>query len=66
MLRLNYDKEGDILEIRFSEDPVKDSEYMEESGIVVDYDKSDKIVAIEIISFSKKVHREGLKEMVAI
>ncbi len=66
MLRLSYDKEGDVLEIRFSEDPIEDSEYIGDSGIVVDLDRSGKIVALEIISFSKKVHKEGLKEMVTI
>jgi uncharacterized protein YuzE len=66
MLKLNYDKEGDILEIKFSENPIKDSEYIEESGLVVDYDKDDKIVAIEVISFSKKVHKEDSIEAMAI
>ncbi|MEW6200703.1 MAG: DUF2283 domain-containing protein [bacterium] len=66
MLKLSYDREEDVLEIRFSENPIEDSEYIEESALVVDYDKSNKIVAIEIISFSKKVHKEELAEVVAI
>ena len=66
MLKLSYDKEGDLLEIRFSENKIEDSEYIKESGLVVDYDKSNKIVAIEIISFSKKVHKDEMAETVAI
>jgi len=66
MLKLSYDKEGDVLEIRFSENKIEDSEYIKESGLVVDYDKSNKIVAIEIISYSKKVHKDELAETVAI
>ena len=66
MLKLSYDKEGDVLEIRFSENKIEDSEYIKESGLVVDYDKSNKIVAIEIISFSKKVHKDEMAETVAI
>jgi len=66
MLKLSYDKEGDLLEIRFSENKIEDSEYIKESGLVVDYDKSNKIVAIEIISFSKKVHKDEMAETMAI
>lgn len=66
MLKLSYDKEGDVLEIRFSENKIEDSEYIKESGLVVDYDKSNKIVAIEIISFSKKVHKDEMAETMAI
>lgn len=66
MIRLSYDKEGDVLEIRFSESPIAESEYAEEAGLVVDYDASDKIVAVEIISFSKRVGKEQVQEVAAI
>jgi len=66
MIRLSYDKEGDVLEIRFSESPVAESEYVEESGLVVDYDSKNNIVAVEIISFSKRVGKEELAETIAI
>ncbi len=66
MLKLSYDKESDIMEIRFSDNPIEDSEYIEDSGLVVDYDKHKKIVAIEILSFSKKVYKEELTEALAI
>lgn len=55
MIKISYDSEGDILEIRFSEDTISDSEYIEESGLVVDYNQHGNIVGLEIISFSKKV-----------
>jgi uncharacterized protein YuzE len=66
VIRLSYDKEGDVLEIRFSDRPILESEYVEESGLVVDYDASDKIVAVEIISFSKRVDKEQVQELAAI
>ena len=66
MIKINYDKEGDVLEISFSENVVTDSEYVEESGIVLDYDKNGNIVAVELISFSKKVGREQAEEAYAI
>lgn len=66
MIKISYDKEGDVLEIRFSENAIMDSEYVEESGLVLDYDKSGNIVAVEIISFSKRVSKEEAVEAIGI
>ena len=66
MIKISYDKEGDVLEIRFSENAIDDSEYVEESGLVIDYDKGGNMVAIEIISYSKRVGKEELAEAIAI
>lgn len=66
MIKISYDKEGDVLEIRFSENEINESEYVKESGLVMDYDKVNNIVAVEIISFSKRVGKEQLSEALAI
>lgn len=66
MIKISYDKEGDVLEIRFSDRAIKDSEYTEKSGLVVDYDKNNNIVAVEITAFSRRVSREELTEALAI
>jgi len=66
MIKISYDKEGDVLEIRFSEKKIDDSEYIKESGLVLDYDKNNNIVAVEIISFSQRVDKEELAETAAI
>lgn len=66
MIQISYDKDGDVLEIKFSENPILDSEYIEESGLVLDYDKSRNIVAVEIMSFSKKVSKDKLLEAISI
>ena len=66
MIKISYDNEGDVLEIKFSENPILDSEYIEESGLVLDYDKSRNIVAVEIMSFSKKVSKDKLLEAISI
>ena len=66
MLKIDYDKEGDILEIKFSDNSIKDSEYIEESGLVIDYDNNDKIVAVEVISFSKRVSKDDFIEALAV
>lgn len=54
MIKIDYDKKGDILEIKFNDESIVDSEYIEENGIVVDYNQKGKIVGIEITSFSKR------------
>jgi len=66
MIKISYDKDGDVLEIRFSENAIQDSEYMEESGLVVDYDKNNNMVALEIVSFSKRVGKEEFIEATAL
>ena len=62
MISFKYDKEGDLLEIRFSESKVAESEYLEDVGVVLDYDESNRIVAIEILSFSKRNSKGDLSE----
>lgn len=66
MIKISYDKEGDVLEIRFSEKAIDESEYVEESGLVLDYDKDNNLVAVELISFSKRVGKDIAEEAVAI
>jgi uncharacterized protein YuzE len=66
MLKISYDKEGDILEIKFSDEAIKDSSYIDENGIIVDYDNNNTIVAIEITSFSKRVGKSDEADIVAI
>lgn len=64
-MKINYDPEGDVLETRFSESAIDSSEYMEESGLILDYDKVGKIVAIEIVYFSKRVGKNELVKAIA-
>jgi uncharacterized protein YuzE len=54
MIKFSYDQQTDIFDIKFSDEKIIDSEFVEESGLVVDYDENNKIVGIEILSFSKK------------
>lgn len=65
MIKISYDGEGDILEIKFSESPIDSSEYIKESGLVIDYSKTGSIVAIEITSFSTRVGKDKLVETIA-
>lgn len=66
MIKFSYDKAGDILEIRFSDAVISSSEYVEEAGLVIDYDGHGNIVGLEIIAFSKKVGKNHELEAMAV
>lgn len=54
------------MEIRFSEKKIKESEYLEDAGIVMDYGENNHIVALEILSFSQRKSKDDLLEAAAI
>jgi uncharacterized protein YuzE len=53
-MKVKYDKENDILYIKFSEEQVIESDE-EKKGIILDYDANGNITGIEIINASKSV-----------
>lgn len=53
-MKIKYDKESDVIYFRFSDEAISESDE-DKSGIIFDYDKSGKIVAIEVIGASKKM-----------
>lgn len=53
-MRLSYDKEVDIVYIKFSDKPVFESDE-EKSGMVIDYDEAGNVVGLEILEASKKM-----------
>jgi len=56
-MKITYDKEADVLYIKFSDNKIIDSEE-KERNVVVDFDKDDNIVGIEILYFVKKYKKE--------
>lgn len=52
-MKMHYDKKEDALCIRFNNEPYQESEEIRD-GIIFDYDKKGKIIAIEILDASKK------------
>jgi uncharacterized protein YuzE len=58
-----YNKESDIIIIRFSNEPVEESD-SEKPGIILDYDKDGNIVSIEILNASKKMPQPAQFEYV--
>ena len=53
-MKIKYDKESDVIYIRFSDAAISDSDE-NKPGIIFDYDESGNIVAIEVIGASKKM-----------
>jgi len=52
-MKVKYDREVDILYIKLSDSPVKESDEGK-AGIILDYADDGSIVAIEILEASKK------------
>ncbi|MBK7338288.1 MAG: DUF2283 domain-containing protein [Saprospirales bacterium] len=53
-MKLKYSKEPDILLIRFSDNPISESDELK-PGLIIDYDKDGNVVRIEILDASKRV-----------
>ncbi len=53
-MKIKYDKETDILYIRFSDAPIAESDE-EKKGIILDYDAAANIIGIEVLEASKKL-----------
>jgi len=53
-VRLEYDSQVDILYIRLKDDPIVESEHLEDEGIVIDYNEKDVVVGIEIFDWSER------------
>jgi uncharacterized protein YuzE len=56
-MNFHYDKSVDALAIRFSQKPTIESDEIQ-PGIIFDYDKSGKVIAIEIIGASKVLSKK--------
>ena len=53
-MRLDYDKETDILTVIFSDRPIEESDE-EKPGMIFDYDEHGNVVSIEILDASQKI-----------
>ncbi|HZT42703.1 MAG TPA: DUF2283 domain-containing protein [Chthonomonadaceae bacterium] len=53
-MRLRYDPEVDALSIDLFDEPVEDTEEIEE-GVIVDYDKSGRVISVEILDFMEQL-----------
>ncbi len=53
-MRIDYDAETDTIRIVLKETPVRESEE-ERSGVILDYDAADQLVALEILDASSRL-----------
>lgn len=53
-MKVTYDKETDTLTIRFSENPIVESDE-EKPGIIIDFDEEGNMVGIEVLDASRRV-----------
>lgn len=64
-MKIKYDKETDILYIRFSDAPIVESDE-EKKGVILDYDAETNIIGIELLEASKKLPDPGKVEYEAV
>jgi len=59
-MKLKVDRDADALYLRLDESAIVESEEIQ-PGIVLDYDKDERVVGIEILSLSKRVVPDMIK-----
>ena len=57
-MKIRYDKEADVVYIRFSSLNIAESDE-EKPGIILDYSEDGQIVGIEILNASTKMEQEN-------
>ncbi len=53
-MKIKYDKETDVMYIRFSDDDIAESDE-QKPGIIIDYNAKEEIVAIEVLNASRNM-----------
>ncbi len=59
-MRIKIDKENDALYLRLDESEIFESEEVQ-PGVILDFNKEDRVVGIEILDLSTRVAPEKLK-----
>jgi uncharacterized protein YuzE len=55
-MKVKYDKDVDVLYIQLNNNPVTESD-SDKPGLILDYDKEDNIVGIEVLNASQKMQK---------
>ena len=61
-MKLKVDQKNDALYFRLDESAIVESEEIK-PGVVLDYDKNDNVVGVEILGLSKRVSLDTLKTL---
>ena len=59
-MKLKIDKENDALYLRLDEGEIIESEEVQ-PGVILDFDKDNRVIGVEILSLSKRVKPDMLK-----
>jgi len=57
-MRIRYFPDTDTLIIDLKEEPIAESEHLEDLGVVIDYNEKNEIIGFEILDWSR-FQREG-------
>lgn len=61
-MKLKIDKESDALYFRLDEAAIVDSEEVQ-PGVILDFDKENRVIGIEILGISSRVPIENLRSL---
>ncbi|MHB8166333.1 MAG: DUF2283 domain-containing protein [Sulfuricella sp.] len=60
-MKINYDREVDVLRIEFSHAAIEESDETR-PGVILDYDKEGNVVGMEILDASKRTENPSMVE----
>ena len=60
-MKINYDREVDVLRIEFSHAVIEESDETR-PGVILDYDKEGNVVGMEILDASKRTENPSMVE----
>ena len=61
-MRIKIDKDSDALYFRFDENRIVESEEIR-PGVILDYDKDDKVIGVEFLGISQRATKEELSSL---
>ena len=61
-MKIHYDEKVDALYIRLDESNIVESEEVKE-GIILDYNKNNQVVGIEVLNVGQRIHIPDLKKV---
>jgi uncharacterized protein YuzE len=61
-MRIKLDRDSDVLYFRLDESRVVESEEIR-PGVILDYDKDDRVVGVEFLGVSKRATKEELSSL---
>ena len=61
-MKIMYDNETDSIYVRFSDDPIVESEE-QDNGTIIDYNRNDEIVAVELLHVKSRPVEIDLTEI---